>query len=152
MNSSPSQEAFDALDAIATNGSSKEIVDAIRAAFYSKAMQRVAEKKKDMGDPIFNNAKSAEEMKYVKTALAKSPKDAEAKRQNDELLATGQHAAGGLEPATQYKGDGVGAQGWMNPKSSKVPSKSWAGDRRPNRSGGPDYPFYDGTVPTGSGV
>ena len=152
MSSQPSQEARAALDTIATSSSSKEIVDAISAAFYAKAMTKVEDMKKNMSDDVFKNARKPEEMKYVKTALSKGAKDAEAQRQNDQLLATGQHAAGGLEPATQYKGDGVGAAGWMNPKSSKVPSKGWGGDRRPNRPGAPDYPFDGGTVPNGSGV
>ena len=152
MSSQPSQEARAALDTIATSSSSKEIVDAISAAFYAKAMTKVEDMKKNMSDDVFKNARKPEEMKYVKTALSKGAKDAEAQRQNDQLLATGQHAAGGVEAATQYRGNGVGANGWMNPPEGKTTPRPYAGDRRPNRAGGPEFPFYDGTVGPGAGV
>lgn len=152
MYSKPSQEALAALDTIVTSSSSREIVDAIRNAFYVKALDKLDAKRKDMGDDLFRGAKPAEEMGYVASKMPKAGKDAQADAANNVALKTGQHAAGGLEPATQYKGNGVGANGWMNPPEGKTTPRPWGGDRRPNRSGGPEFPFYDGTVPNGSGV
>lgn len=125
---SPSEEALNVIDSIATNDSSKEIVDAIKAAFYSKAMNKLENEKREVNQKFFDADR--DDMKYVKTDLPKKAKDSvEKTRQNDKLLATGDAAAGNIEPATQYKGEPDAGMGWMN-KLGK-PMKPWGGDRRP---------------------
>ena len=156
-----SQTARMIVDLIASGAGPNEVREAINTGLFETSMDCMDDYKQVVGDRFFDEAadvvtkgaKAAMPMTSVKKEkLARAPKDAQAKRQNDELLATGQHAAGGIEPATQFRGNGVGANGWMNPPEGKTTPRPYGGDRRPNRAGGPEFPFDQGTVPNGSGV
>ena len=138
MNSKPSKAAYDALDSIVTDSSSKEIVDAIRAAFYSKAMDKLDDARKDAASRIFDKAVAAQDMEHVEAKLPKETEDKRAKEVKDTLQKTGEHGRGGIEYATQYKGEPDVGMGWMQPLGK--PMKPWGGDRR------------QGFIPPGGGV
>ena len=150
------------VDLIASGAGPNEVREAINTGLFESSMDCMEDYKNVVGqnffdsmaeaaDPVTKGAKKAMPMEKIKGKMPKGyEQSAEAKRQNDEMLKTGENAAGGLE-ADMYPGElpKRGAMGHMNPKG--VPQRSYAGDRRPNAPGS-GLPFYDGTVPNGSGV
>ena len=144
------------VDQIASGESPQEITQTVSSAYYSAAMERVEDFKAVVGSNFFEDLEDrfkgpSERMKSINDRKVAATKDSvEKKRQNDELLKTGENAAGGPE-ADMYPGETPkrGAMGHMNPKG--VPQRSYAGDRRPNANG-PILPNEKGTVPNGSGV
>lgn len=119
---------------LVTSDNSKEIVDALKDALYTKAMERLEQKKKEKAsDMLFG--KKRDEMEYVDAKLPKGAADKRAEFDNDTLLKTGENAAGSVEPDA-YVGPTPerGAMGWMNPKG--VPQRQYSGDRRKGVSGG----------------
>ena len=159
-----SNAAYSIVDAIVSGKSSAEIRDEVRTGLYGAAMEGVETMRQivysdtierafdEETDPVTRNAKVAEKMAKVKDSAKQDyPDTAEKKRQNKELLKQGdkpEHED--WKVAANWKGQGEGAKGWMNPKGD--PMRPWGGDRRPNAAGGPELPFDKGTVPNGSGV
>ena len=116
------------VDKLVTSDNSREIVDALKDALYQKALEKVDQKKMDKSNQMLFGKKK-DEMEYVDAKLPKGADDERADYDNDELLKTGENAAGSVE-ADAYPGPTPerGAQGWMNPKG--VPQRTYAGDRR----------------------
>ncbi len=136
------------VDLIASGASANEVREAVNSGLFEASMDCVEDYKAVVGDRYFDEAanvvtkgaKAAMPMTSVKKEkLARAPKDAQARKQNNELLATGENAAGGIE-VDMYPGETPkrGAMGHMNPLG--VPQKSYAGDRR------------KGFIPPGGGV
>ena len=138
------------VDQIATSKDSQEILDKIKTALYAKALERLEQKKSEVNNK-FLFGKHRDEMKGVKTPYSEYPDQAEKKRQND-MLNSGENpnAAGGIEMVTQYQGQERGAMGHFNPIG--VPTRPFAGDRRPNHPDGPSLPYEKGTIPNGAGT
>ena len=141
------------VDLIASGAGPNEVREAINTGLFEASVECIDTYKEVVGDRFFDEAadvvtKGAKKAMPMEKAKGKMPKgyeqSAEAKRQNNSLLATGENAAGGVEPAAYYKGRKKSAQGWMNPLGE--PERAFGGDTRPNKAGGADLPFYDGTV------
>lgn len=132
------------VDKLVTSDNSREIVDALKDALYQKAIEKVDQKKMDRANEMLFG-KKRDEMEYVDAKLPKGADDKRADYDNDELLKTGENEAGGVEALAYYKGQKRGSMGHMNPVG--VPERPFAGDRRANRPGGPEMPYFDGTIP-----
>lgn len=157
-----SQSARIIVDLIASGATANEVREAVNNGLFETSIECMEDYKNVIGQKFFDSmaeaanqvTKGAKKAMPMERSKGKMPKgyeqSAEAKRQNDELLATGENAAGGLE-ADMYPGETPkrGAMGHMNPKG--VPQRSYSGDRRPNANG-PILPNERGTVPNGSGV
>ncbi|MAC71177.1 MAG: hypothetical protein CMP84_13360 [Gammaproteobacteria bacterium] len=155
------QSAHLIVDLIASGASPKEVCEAVNSGLYDASLDCVEDYKSILGNRFFDEAadivtkgaKPPMPMKSVKGRMPKGYKESpEAKRQNNELLATGENAAGADEALAQYRGEPRGSMGVMNPLGSDRGMRPFSGDRRPNRPNGPRFPNDDGTVPNGAGV